>query len=109
MKPFGVMILISSALLGCAGTDSHLRLLERENALRIEPAQNRHFDYIVRMSNVVDIGYDPDNKTTRDETALRAMKTQCPNGKIVGEDIIEKGAYAIGRAAREYLVQIKCT
>lgn len=36
------------------------------------------------------------------------MRAQCPGAQIVGEDIIEKGEYGIGRAAREYLIQIKC-
>jgi hypothetical protein len=60
------------------------------------------------MKNLIDIGYDPDNPETRKETALRAMQTQCPGARIVGEQIIEKGTYAIGRPAREYFVQIKC-
>jgi hypothetical protein len=103
------LIVVGSILLsGCAGTDTQLRLLERENALRIEPISGKPYDYTVRLSNVIDFGYDPDNKETRDDTAMRAIRAQCPAGVIVGEDIIEKGTYAIGRQAREYLIQIKC-
>ena len=37
------------ALRGCAGTDTHLRMLENSNALQIEASQIKDFDYVVRM------------------------------------------------------------
>lgn len=97
-----------SLLAGCAGTDAHLRLLEHDNALQIEPSQSKDFDYLVKIKNLVDFGYDPDNAETRKDTALRAVAFQCPSARIVGEQTIEKGSYALGRPAREYFVQIKC-
>jgi hypothetical protein len=42
-------ILGIAALGGCAGTDTHLRMLENSNALQIEPSQIKDFDYVVRM------------------------------------------------------------
>jgi len=83
-------------------------MLENSNALQIEPSQVPGADYVVRMKNLVDVGYDPDNPETRKSTALRAMKAQCPNAAIVGEQVIDKGTYAVGRPAREYFIQIKC-
>jgi hypothetical protein len=82
--------------------------LENSNALQIEPSQTRDFDYVVRMKNLVDFGYDPDNPETRKATALHAIAAQCPDARIAGEQVIEKGTYAIGRPAREYFIQIKC-
>ena len=35
--------------LRCAGTDTHLRMLENSNALQIEASQIKDFDYVVRM------------------------------------------------------------
>src|ERR1700742_3682071 len=101
---------LSAALLlaDCAGTDPQLRMLENSNALQIEPSQTKDYDYVVRVKNVVDVGYNPDNPDTRNETALHAIQAQCPSANIVGEQVIEKGTYAIGRAAREYFIQIKC-
>jgi hypothetical protein len=83
-------------------------MLENSNALQIEPSQSKDFDYVVRMKNLVDLGYDPDNPETRKETSLRAMAAQCPAGRIVGEQVVEKGTYGIGTPAREYFIQIKC-
>jgi hypothetical protein len=79
----------------CAGTDTQLRILENQNALQIEPSQTKDFDYVVRIKNLMDIGYDPDNRATRSDTALRAIRAQCPEATIVGERIIEKGTYLL--------------
>lgn len=95
-------------LAGCAGSDTHLRMLENQNAFQIEPSQSKDYDFVIKMKNLLDIGYDPDNPETRKETALRAMRSQCPEATIVGEQIIDKGTYAIGRPAREYFIQIRC-
>jgi hypothetical protein len=107
MRIFGAMM-VCALLGGCAGTDAQLRMLENSNALQIEPSQSKGFDYVVRMKNVVDVGYNPDNPETRKETALHSIAAQCPNARIVGEQVIEKGTYAVGRAAREYFIQIRC-
>ena len=105
---FFIIGFLALSIAGCAGTDTQLRMLESQNALQIEPAQSKDYDYVVKMKNLLDIGYDPDNPETRKETALRAMRSQCPQGRIVGEQIIDKGTYAVGRPAREYFIQIKC-
>lgn len=107
MRILGIVALCAT-LAGCAGTDTQLRMLENQNALQIEPSQTKDFDYVVRMKNLIDFGYDPDNPETRKETSLRAIRAQCPDARIVGEQVIEKGTYAIGRPAREYFMQIKC-
>jgi hypothetical protein len=93
---------------GCAGSDTHMRILENSNALQIEPAQTKDFDYVVRMKNVIDFGYDPDNPETRKTTVMHAIAVQCPDARIAGEQVIEKGTYATGRPVREYFIQIKC-
>jgi hypothetical protein len=78
------IVAICAALGGCAGSDTHLRMLENSNALQVEPSQSKEFDYVVRMKNLVDIGYNPDNPDTRRQTALHEMQAQCPGARIVG-------------------------
>jgi hypothetical protein len=91
----------------CAGTETHIRMLEHDNAIRIEIAQAATYDYVVYINNSVDFGYDPDDPETRKKTALLALRTQCPQGQIVGERIIERGD-ALLRAAKTYAFQVKC-
>ena len=99
----------TGSLASCAGTDTHLRMMEQQGAYQIEPSQNKAaYDYVVRIKNLVDLGYDPDNPETRNAAALKGLATQCPSARIVGEEVIEKGTYAIGRPAREYFIQVKC-
>jgi hypothetical protein len=86
-----------------------MRLLEKDNVLQVEPSQTKEFDYVVRLKNAVDVGFDPDNPETRKETVLRAMRSQCPGARVLGERVIDKGTYLGGRPAREYFIQIKCT
>lgn len=100
---------IAALVAGCAGSQAHLRLLEHDNALSVAPAQSPTYDYVVSIRNLKDIGYDPDDKATRDATALTALKTQCPAGRVVGETAIDTGTYALGNPARTYAIQVKCS
>lgn len=94
---------------GCSGSQSHLRLLEADNALSVAPANSPTHDFVVSIRNVKDIGYDPDDKATRDRTAVQAMQAQCPSARVVGETVITTGTYLLGNPARTYAIQIKCT
>jgi hypothetical protein len=105
---WALLTLTGLGISGCAGTQSHLRTLEQINALSVAPASSPTHDFVVSIRNVKDPGYDPDNKATRDATALSALKTQCPAGRIVGETVVDTGTYALGNPARTYMVQVKC-
>lgn len=104
-----VVILVSIACSGCVvGSQSHLRMLESDNNLNIEISSNPAYDYVVKIRNSLDIGYNPDQLEDRNKVALSAMKQQCPNGQIVGEDTIKGGRNILGNPAITYLVHIKC-
>jgi hypothetical protein len=101
-------VLCAAALAGCAGTQSQMRLLENQNALRVEPTSGPGYDYTVVVKNVKDIGYNPDNKADRESIALRAIGTQCPSAVIAKEEVIETGAYLLGNPSRDYFMRIRC-
>lgn len=103
MRVAAAIIGLSAMVAGCAGTDAQLRSLERDNALRIEPVSGKPYDYVVRLGAYIDFGYDPRDKATRDDVALRSMRAQCPAARIVGEDTIEK----VG-GGQEFLIRVKC-
>lgn len=103
---FGAALL---ALIGCAGSQTHLRILEADNALRVEPSATVPGEYVVTLRNVVDFGYDPDDPVSRTATAKQALASQCPNGSnVVGETVINTGTYGLGRPARTYSIRVKC-
>lgn len=54
-------VIASAGLACCAGSQSHLRILEADNALSVAPAQSAGYDYLVSIRNVKDFGFDPDD------------------------------------------------
>lgn len=105
----GLLMMAAVALLaGCAGTQSYLRILESSNAISVAPASGPGHDFVVSIRNIKDIGYDPDDKPVRDATALQMMRAQCPAGRVVGETVLNTGAYMLGNPSRTYLVQVRC-
>lgn len=99
------LIAISLLLSSCQG---QMRILEAGGNIRVEPSTIAGSDYAVHLRNVVDFGYDPDDKANRDKFALTYLKNQCPTAKIVNETTIETGTYATGRPSRVYTVYVKC-
>lgn len=100
--------IVAAGLAGCKGEDLRLRSLEHDNALRVEPSSTPGADYVVTLRNLIDIGYNPDDKPTRDAVALRTLREQCPRGQVVGETVIATGTYLDGRPSRTYSMRIKC-
>ena len=107
MRPI-IAVTLAVVCAGCAGTQSELRILENQNALQVDPSPTADASFVVSIRNVIDFGYDPDIKATRDATALQALKTQCPEGVIVGETVIDTGTYLLGNSSRTYAIKVKC-
>ena len=95
---------------GCTpGTQGYLRNMESYGNLRVQPSTVATHDYDVYVRNVLDIGYDPSDKATRDRTALSMLQAQCPTGRVVGETTINTGEWMGGRQSLTYIVQVKCS
>ncbi|WP_310619699.1 hypothetical protein [Flexibacterium corallicola] len=96
-------------LVGCAGSPTYMRMLERDGTIRIDSHPEAiNYDYVVSIRNIVDIGFNPSNKETREDVALKYVQQQCPSAFIVNEEVIEMGKYLTGRDARSYKIFIKC-
>lgn len=91
------------------GTQGYIRNMEGHGNLRVEPSNQPGYDYAVYVRNVLDLGYNPSEKATRDRTALQMLKTQCPSGFVVGETVINTGERLGGRESVTYIVQVKCS
>jgi len=106
---FGASML-SLALAACTvGSGGQvLRLHERDSILSVLPSREPGYDYVVSIQNVVDPGFNPDDKATRDRIALARTKKQCPLGSIVGETETDSGEWLSGRPKRTYAIQVKC-
>lgn len=102
------VILLSLASASCAGSQSHLRILEAAGDVRVMPSATPDADYTVSIRNTVDFGYNPDNQATRHETAVGLLKAQCPAAHVVGETMISTGEYLGGRPSNTYIIQVRC-
>lgn len=101
---------ITVALSACTpGTQGYIRNMESYGNLRVEPANSAEYDFNVYVRNVVDIGYNPSDKATRDRTALQMLKNQCPAGRVIGETTINTGEWLGGRESLTYIVHVKCS
>lgn len=92
----------------CAGTQNHLRVLEAGGDIRVAPSAGPDHDFVVSIRNTRDFGYDPDDKATRDNTALALLASQCQRARVVGETVIETGTFALGNPSRTYAIRVKC-
>ncbi|MDQ0454674.1 hypothetical protein [Rhizobium paknamense] len=106
MKASSGIAILGAALL--AGCQAQLNVLEAHGNLRVEKSTLQGSDYAVYIKNVVDFGLNPDDRETRFKIATDYMKAQCPAGTVVSSDEITTGRYLTGRAAKTYIVYIRC-
>lgn len=109
MRYFSLAIVMTAFLAACTpGTEGYNRLLEDQGAVRVEPSNKYGYDYTVYIRNIIDIGYDPSDKLTRDKLAIQLLANQCEGARVVGETTIKTGYFLTGRPAITYLVQVDC-
>ncbi|WP_311272118.1 MULTISPECIES: hypothetical protein [unclassified Rhizobium] len=83
-------------------------MLEQDGAITAEPSTAVGSDYVVKIRNLIDIGFNPDDKPNREQWALRFLGTQCPKGRVMGEKVLETGTYGFGRPSRTYFMYVAC-
>lgn len=99
--------ILAGALAGCAGSDTHTRVLESQNVVRIDPTPGAGYTHTVEIKGLLDFGWDGDNPETRRQTALRALRFDCPAAQIVREDRISRGESLRGPVFT-YFLRIRC-
>jgi hypothetical protein len=109
-----IIVLFQTCLALAACQQTEVQLYQRGGKVRIDPTNIAGADYVVQIRNEVDIGFgfNPNIREQRNSMALRALKTQCPAGHIIKEDVIELGGpgglIPIGGDIRTYLMYVKC-
>jgi hypothetical protein len=91
-----------------ASCQNQMRILENSGVIRVEPANREGSDYVVHLRNMVDFGFNPDDKANRQKWAVDMLRSQCANPQIVEEIVIETGSYGIGGKSRQYSIFMKC-
>lgn len=107
MKSKLVVTLCLVALAGCSN-NTRLALMTRSGEVRVDRTPTANHDYTVTVRNVYEAGYDADIQQDRNTMALSAMKGECPNGKVVGEDFIKVGEQPDARRRGDFKIFVKC-
>lgn len=99
---------LAISLSGCAGTQSHLRLLERDGTIRTDIADDKTYDYKVLIENRFDIGWDGGNREDRIRTVNLMFQDNCKEVDIIDETPINKGQYLTGSDTVTWVMKVKC-
>lgn len=96
-------------LYSCAGTTTHLKMLEDGGAIRMEKSTENYYDYKIFIKNTVDIGWSGDNQEDRKKYINLLLKDECKQIQILSEESIQTGTYPINRPALTWISKVKCS
>lgn len=92
-----------------ASCQMQTRILEDGGNIGAEPTNLHGSNYVVKIVNKLDFGFDPDNRENRHRWTLNYISKQCPSARIVYEQSVETGDYPLaGRPSRTYFVYVAC-
>ena len=103
-----VLIVCINCLFGCVGTQSYLRLLESNGTVRVDSADDKSYDFKVSVKNLVDFGWNGDNKADRLKTVVMMFGNRCREVSVIDEIPIETGTYLTGKASITWVMKVKC-
>ena len=72
-------------------------------------APGKPYDFVVHVSNIAEIKYNPLVRSDRNRMALDLVRGDCPGGRVVGEDIVTTEIYGITSSLPDYVVLVSCT
>jgi hypothetical protein len=71
-------------------------------------APDQPYDFVVHVSNIPKIKYNPLVRTDRNRMALDLVRNFCRNGRAVGEDKIITEIWGITSSPPDYIVLVSC-
>ena len=102
----GASLMLLSA---CADSDLWKRNMEFYGAIAIEPSKEYGAHYRAKFTDVIDLGYNGDNRDDRIKLLNSYSENQCPVGyTIMHEETIKTGKWMSGDTSENYFIYIKC-
>jgi hypothetical protein len=78
--------------------------------VRVDAAgPGKPYDFVVHVSNIAEIKYNPLVRSDRNRMALDLVRGECPGGRVVGEDIVSTEIYGLTSSLPDYIVLVSCT
>ena len=82
---------------------------DTRGTVRVERASpERPYDFVVHVSNMPAIKYNPLVREDRHRMALDLVRHQCPRGLIVGDDRIITEIWGLTSSPPDYVVLVSC-
>ena len=72
------------------------------------PATSPDYDYDVKVTQEVDIGWDTANPEDRMRVVRQLLGDRCTNPVIVSEQYFDRGEYATGVKKGVYFIKVSC-
>jgi hypothetical protein len=66
------------------------------------------YDFVVHVSNIPKIKYNPLVREDRHRMALGLVRGECPKGRVVGEDKIITEIWGLTSSPPDYVVLVSC-
>lgn len=82
---------------------------DTRGSVRVEAASpEKPYDFVVHVSNIAKIKYNPLVREDRHRMALDLVRRECPKGRIVGEDVIPTEIWGLTSSLPDYVVLVVC-
>lgn len=108
MKKIFILTFLHLLMSSCAGTTTHLKMLEDSGSVRIESVLNEEYNYKVFIKNTTDFGWDGGLRSDREKAINLIFKEKCEKTDILDEASIQTGTYAFSKPALTWIMKIKC-
>ena len=72
------------------------------------PSVSPDYDYDVKVTQEVDIGWDTANPDDRMRVIKQLLGDNCKSPVIIEESFIDRGEYAIGTKKGVYFIKVSC-
>jgi hypothetical protein len=82
---------------------------DTRGSVRVDRASpEKPYDFVVHVSNIAKIKYNPLVVEDRHRMALDLVRRECPRGRIVGDDVIPTEIWGLTSSLPDYVVLVAC-
>jgi hypothetical protein len=82
---------------------------DTRGTVRVErAAPERPYDFVVHVSNIAAIKYNPLVRGDRHRMALDLVRRECPKGRVVGDEEVITEVWGLTSSPPDYIVLVRC-
>ena|SRR5581483_5006095 len=83
--------------------------IDTRGSVRVDRASpGKPYDFVVHVSNIAKIKYNPLVREDRHRMALDLVRRECPRGHVVGDAVIPTEIWGLTSSLPDYVVLVRC-